>query len=109
MSAPTNTSHYRGRFAPSPNGPLHFGSLIAATASYLDALHHQGEWWIRIDDIDPPRVVPGISDHILHTLEAFGFVWQGVVYQSQRLERYAAALGNLLLSMLLQPTGSVCP
>ncbi len=92
---PQKTVAYRGRFAPSPNGPLHFGSLIAATASYLDALHHGGQWWVRIDDLDPPRVIPGMADHILHTLEAFGFEWDGVVYQSQRLAHYAAALKRL--------------
>ncbi|HID00095.1 MAG TPA: tRNA glutamyl-Q(34) synthetase GluQRS [Piscirickettsiaceae bacterium] len=86
---------YRGRFAPSPNGPLHFGSLVAATASYLDARAHQGEWWIRIDDIDPPRVVPGATDAILRTLEGFGFQWHGVVFQSQRHALYQAAFEQL--------------
>ncbi len=86
---------YRGRFAPSPNGPLHFGSLIAATASFLDARAHRGEWWVRIDDIDPPRVVPGASDQILHVLEAFGFEWDGLVFQSQRHALYQAAFEQL--------------
>ena len=86
---------YRGRFAPSPNGPLHFGSLIAATASRLDALAHEGEWWLRIDDIDPPRVVPGAIDQILHQLDGFGFEWDGIVFQSQRHAHYQAAFEQL--------------
>lgn len=87
---------YRGRFAPSPTGPLHFGSLIAATASYLQARSHDGEWWVRIEDIDPPREVTGASDAILRTLETFGFEWDGPVsYQSQRLAHYQAALTAL--------------
>jgi glutamyl-Q tRNA(Asp) synthetase len=89
-------TRYRGRFAPSPSGPLHFGSLIAATASYLQARSQGGEWWLRIEDIDPPREVAGAADAILRTLEAFGFEWDGPVsYQSQRHELYAAALSQL--------------
>jgi len=89
-------SGYRGRFAPSPTGPLHFGSLIAATASYLQARHQGGQWYVRIEDIDPPREIAGASDSILRTLEAFGFEWDGpVIYQSQRLGRYQAALDQL--------------
>ena len=88
--------HYRGRFAPSPTGPLHFGSLIAATASYLQARRQQGEWWVRIEDIDPPREVAGASDDILRALDAFGFEWDGpVTYQSQRHELYDDALARL--------------
>lgn len=87
---------YRGRFAPSPTGPLHFGSLIAATASYLQARIQDGEWWVRIEDIDPPRVVAGASDAILRALEAFGFEWDGPVsYQSRHQDRYQAALDQL--------------
>jgi glutamyl-Q tRNA(Asp) synthetase len=87
---------YRGRFAPSPTGPLHFGSLVAAVGSYLDARHRHGEWLVRIEDIDPPREVPGAADNILRTLEAFGLEWDGpVVYQSRRSEHYAAALDHL--------------
>ncbi len=86
---------YRGRFAPSPNGPLHFGSLIAATASFLDARCHGGEWWLRIDDLDTPRVVPGAADHIIATLEAFGFEWNGLVFQSRREEHYQEAFERL--------------
>lgn len=89
-------NRYRGRFAPSPTGPLHFGSLIAATASYLQARYQGGEWWVRIEDIDPPREVTGASDTILRTLEAFGFEWDGsVIYQSRHLARYRAALEQL--------------
>lgn len=92
-----NAGVYRGRFAPTPSGPLHFGSLVAAAGSYLDALAHGGEWHVRIDDIDPPRVVAGAADQILRTLETFGFEWQGpVVYQRHRTDRYAAAIEHLL-------------
>jgi len=87
---------YRGRFAPSPTGPLHFGSLIAAVGSYLDARHHGGEWLLRIEDIDPPREVPGAADAILRTRDGFGMHWDGpVVYQSRRDEVYAGALEEL--------------
>lgn len=87
---------YRGRFAPSPTGPLHFGSLITALGSYLDAKAQGGEWWLRIDDIDPPRVAPGAADAILRALETYGLEWDGAVqYQRQRSEAYAAALAEL--------------
>ena len=87
---------YRGRFAPSPTGPLHFGSLVAAVGSYLDARAHNGEWLVRIEDIDPPREVAGAADAILRTLDAFGLEWDGpVVYQSRRGEYYTAALDRL--------------
>ncbi len=89
-------ARYRGRFAPSPTGPLHFGSLIAAVGSYLDARHHGGEWLLRIEDLDPPREVPGAADAILRTLEEFGMDWDGpVVYQSRRDGIYAIALEEL--------------
>ncbi len=92
----TETKPYRGRFAPSPTGPLHFGSMVAAVGSYLDARHHRGEWRLRIEDIDPPREVPGAADGILRTLEAFGLEWDGAVsYQSRRRDRYEAALARL--------------
>jgi glutamyl-Q tRNA(Asp) synthetase len=89
-------NRYRGRFAPSPTGPLHFGSLIAAVGSYLDARHHDGEWLLRIEDLDPPREVPGAATAILRTLERFGMYWDGpVLYQSQRDGIYANALDEL--------------
>jgi glutamyl-Q tRNA(Asp) synthetase len=87
---------YRGRFAPSPTGPLHFGSLVAALGSYLDALAHGGEWLVRMEDVDRPRNVAGAAESILATLEAFGFEWQGeVLWQSRRLEAYAEVLEQL--------------
>lgn len=79
----------RGRFAPSPSGPLHFGSLIAALGSYLAARAAGGEWLVRIEDIDTPRTQPGAADSILRTLDQFGLHWDGdIVYQSQRLDLY---------------------
>jgi len=87
---------YRGRFAPSPTGPLHFGSLVAAVGSFLDARACDGEWLMRIEDLDPPREVAGAGQDILFTLDAFGLHWDGpVVYQSQRTERYQQALRKL--------------
>lgn len=84
---------YRGRFAPSPTGPLHFGSLIAALASYLDARHHGGTWILRVEDIDPPREAAGATEAILQSLRNHGLLWDGdVSYQSQRGESYDAAL-----------------
>ncbi|MBF0470045.1 MAG: tRNA glutamyl-Q(34) synthetase GluQRS [Gammaproteobacteria bacterium] len=85
-----------GRFAPSPTGPLHFGSLVAATASYLNARHRDGRWLLRMEDIDQPRVVPSAADSILFTLEQFGFTWDGeVCYQSRRHPLYREALQML--------------
>lgn len=97
-TAPVNQNPvYRGRFAPSPTGPLHFGSLIAATGSYLQARHQQGEWHLRIEDIDPPREIPGASEAILHVLDAYRFEWDGeVIYQSQRLDIYQEYLDQLI-------------
>lgn len=94
----------RGRFAPSPTGPLHFGSLVAALGSFLDARRQGGEWWVRIEDLDPPREAPGAAAQILRTLEAYGLFWDGeVVYQSQRRAYYAAALEQLRQAGLTYP------
>lgn len=88
---------YRGRFAPSPTGPLHFGSLVAATGSYLAARHAGGEWLVRIDDLDPPREVPGSAEQIVATLATFGFEWnESIVRQSSRAAAYEAAVSRLL-------------
>ena len=96
--------HYRGRFAPSPTGPLHFGSLVAAVGSYLDARANGGEWLVRIEDVDGPRTVPGAADGILRTLEGFGFEWDGeVVVQSHRIDLYHSAI------VQLQANGDVYP
>ena len=70
---------YRGRFAPSPTGPLHFGSLIAAVGSFLEACAQGGEWHLRMEDVDQPRCSVAAADAILHALEAFGFAWDGEV------------------------------
>nr|WP_113865887.1 tRNA glutamyl-Q(34) synthetase GluQRS [Brenneria salicis]NMN90798.1 glutamyl-Q tRNA(Asp) synthetase [Brenneria salicis ATCC 15712 = DSM 30166]RBP63520.1 glutamyl-Q tRNA(Asp) synthetase [Brenneria salicis ATCC 15712 = DSM 30166]RLM30947.1 tRNA glutamyl-Q(34) synthetase GluQRS [Brenneria salicis ATCC 15712 = DSM 30166] len=90
------TTDYVGRFAPSPSGDLHFGSLIAALGSYLQARAQRGRWLVRIEDIDPPREVPGASSRILSQLEHYGLYWDGdVVYQSQRHTLYLDALHRL--------------
>ena len=89
-------SSYIGRFAPSPTGPLHFGSLVAALGSYLQARAHGGQWHVRMEDVDTPRCSPVMADDILRTLAAFGFEWTGaVMYQSQRLAAYRTALQQL--------------
>jgi glutamyl-Q tRNA(Asp) synthetase len=96
-TATARKPHYRGRFAPSPTGPLHFGSLVAATASYLDARHAGGDWLVRIEDLDPPREVPGSAEEIVATLDALGFQWnESIVKQSERQALYQAALDRLL-------------
>ena len=85
-----------GRFAPSPTGPLHTGSVLAALGSWLDARHHDGRWLLRMEDIDTPRVVPGAADAILRTLETLGLTWDGPVqYQSRDQDAYLAALLRL--------------
>jgi glutamyl-Q tRNA(Asp) synthetase len=87
---------YTGRFAPSPTGPLHLGSLIAAAASWLDARAAGGRWLVRIEDLDRLRCVPGAADAILRALDRLGLQWDGeVLYQSQRLDHYRAALQKL--------------
>lgn len=93
MSVPL---HYRGRFAPSPTGPLHFGSLIAALASYCDARAHRGEWLLRIEDVDLPRRRAGADQAIGASLADYGFAWDGeVLRQSERGALYEVALDNL--------------
>jgi glutamyl-Q tRNA(Asp) synthetase len=88
---------YIGRFAPSPTGPLHFGSLIAALGSYLQARTAGGSWLLRIEDLDQPRVVAGAAEQIVAVLDQLGFEWHGPVeYQSLRQELYAQALHALL-------------
>lgn len=88
---------YVGRFAPSPTGPLHFGSLLAAVASYGQALLNDGHWLVRIEDIDPPREQPGADQLILDTLEAYGFKWDGpVTYQSAFTPRHEDLVANLV-------------
>lgn len=92
----TPNPHYRGRFAPSPSGPLHFGSLVAATGSFLEARTRHGEWHLRIEDVDAPRCSEAAADEILRVLEACGFAWDGeVIWQSRRTQAYAAALEKL--------------
>ena len=99
-------SQYVGRFAPSPTGPLHFGSLVAAVASYLQARAHDGLWLLRIEDIDPPREQLGATDLILGALEAYGFAWDGdVIYQSESAEAHEAALRTLLDNSQAYPCG----
>ena len=91
-----STEPYIGRFAPSPTGDLHFGSLVTAVASYLEARHHDGQWHLRIDDLDEQRCIPGKDKDLITTLETFGFQWNGpIVYQSKTLPHYRAALEHL--------------
>ena len=99
-----SVTQYRGRFAPSPTGPLHFGSLVAAVGSYLDAKHQQGKWLLRIEDLDTPRTVKGAADEILSTLEAYGLHWdEGIIYQSQRTAAYQEAFHRLKKTDAIYP------
>ncbi|WP_373685426.1 tRNA glutamyl-Q(34) synthetase GluQRS [Acinetobacter sp. YH12087] len=88
--------HYVGRFAPSPTGPLHFGSLITAVASYCDARAHQGQWVVRIEDTDIPRIFPGSEEHILRCIDAFQFEPDTeIIFQKDRLEIYEQVIAHL--------------
>jgi glutamyl-Q tRNA(Asp) synthetase len=103
---PSADTLYRGRFAPSPTGPLHLGSLIAALASFLDARHHGGQWLVRMEDLDPPREQAGAADSILHSLQTHGLRWDGeVLYQSTRAGAYRAARLELMQAGLLFACG----
>ncbi|MFC6168651.1 tRNA glutamyl-Q(34) synthetase GluQRS [Acinetobacter terrestris] len=91
-----NRMAYVGRFAPSPTGPLHFGSLITAVASYCDAHAHQGKWLVRIEDTDIPRIYPGSEDHILRCIDAFQFeADDAIIFQKDRLDLYDAVIDQL--------------
>ncbi len=106
MQSPDKFSHYRGRFAPSPTGPLHAGSLVAALASWLDARAHRGQWLVRIEDVDSPRTVPGADRVILSQLAACGLHADAPpVWQSTRTALYRAALDRLVAGALAYPCG----
>ncbi|MFT7686475.1 MAG: glutamyl-Q tRNA(Asp) synthetase [Candidatus Azotimanducaceae bacterium] len=95
---------YIGRFAPSPTGQLHFGSLVAALASYLDARSNHGQWLLRIEDLDPPRESASAPEEIISQLTHFGFVWDGdVLFQSARLDAYQTSLDQLTMQKLCYP------
>ena len=97
---------YRGRFAPSPTGPLHAGSLVSALASFLDARAHGGSWIVRVEDVDAPRIVPGAADEILATLAHFGMHSdESPVWQSERGKAYQAAFERLQATGLVYPCG----
>lgn len=101
-----NAKHptYRGRFAPSPTGPLHKGSLVTAIASFLDAKKNKGQWLVRMEDVDELRNVKGAADSILRSLDAYGLEWDGeVIYQTQRKDAYADALHSLSKQSLVYP------
>ena len=106
MPAAHSTTRYVGRFAPSPSGPLHFGSLLAAVGSYLDARSHDGAWLLRMEDVDRPRCSAEAAESILRTLAAFGFEWDGeVMLQSPRDPAYRAAFEMLREGGRIFPCG----
>lgn len=95
---------YIGRFAPSPTGPLHFGSLVAAVASYCDAKSHQGKWLVRIENVDTTREVKGAKQNIIDCLEAYGFKWDGeIIMQNQRTDIYQQHLSTLIQNKFAYP------
>ena len=101
-SSPPNG--YRGRFAPSPTGPLHAGSLVAALGSWLDARQNHGKWLLRIEDLDTPRCIPGADQEIMRQLQSCGLVWdEEPTWQSERLERYKVALEHLNRLQMVYP------
>ncbi|WGL18020.1 tRNA glutamyl-Q(34) synthetase GluQRS [Microbulbifer bruguierae] len=102
--APPVSGKYIGRFAPSPTGPLHFGSLVCALGSYLDAKTHGGHWLVRMEDLDPPREMPGAAERILHTLDSHGLHSHApVIWQSHRHQHYQDALERLAAQGLIYP------
>lgn len=104
QSFDTRSSGYIGRFAPSPTGPLHFGSLVSALASYLDAKANSGQWLVRMEDLDPQREQPGAAGAILQCLDDHGLHWdKEVIYQSQRSHAYQTCLDTLLQAELAYP------
>lgn len=99
-----NNQKYIGRFAPSPTGPLHYGTLVAAVVSFLQARANQGDWIVRIEDVDTTRCIKGADVQILNTLEAFGMHWDGeVMYQTGRIDAYEHALDQLKKRELVFP------
>jgi len=102
--SPSNVTRYRGRFAPSPTGPLHFGSLVAALGSFLEARTRDGDWLVRIEDLDPPRVDPEATGRILRALEACGMHWDSAIaFQSSRTDAYHAAMHTLRQRGMVYP------
>jgi glutamyl-Q tRNA(Asp) synthetase len=106
LGSNSGTETYRGRFAPSPTGPLHFGSVIAAVGSFLQARHREGEWLVRMDDLDEPRTAPGAADAILADLERLGLYWDGeICYQHARYDHYRRGLESLRVAGWTFPCG----